>query len=69
MNCPLKLLLFIMLTVSSTSRAEPEEQETIPSAELLEFLGEWETVDGEWIDPADLEDEDFAELLQVTDDE
>jgi len=26
------------------------EQPT-PSLELLEFLGEWETDDGEWVDP------------------
>ena len=25
-----------------------------PSLELLEFLGEWETPDGEWLDPVDL---------------
>lgn len=69
MNSPLKLLVLIMLTLPHISRAEPEDQETPPSAELLEFLGEWETVDGQWIDPAEFEDEDFAELLRVTDDE
>lgn len=25
-----------------------------PNLELLEFLGAWETADGEWIDPLDL---------------
>lgn len=28
-----------------------------PSLELLEFLGEWETVDGEWLDPIQLLEE------------
>ena len=26
-----------------------------PSLEFLEFLGDWETDDGEWIDPEELE--------------
>lgn len=30
-----------------------EETET-PSLELLEFLGDWETEDGEWIDPEEM---------------
>jgi len=36
------------------SRESSEETE-IPSLELLEFLGDWETDDGEWIDPEELE--------------
>ncbi len=32
-----------------------------PSLELLEFLGSWETDDGEWIDPSELEDEPVPE--------
>ena len=35
-------------------REESEESE-MPSLELLEFLGDWETDDGEWIDPEELE--------------
>jgi hypothetical protein len=31
----------------------PTEQET-PALDFLEFLGEWETEDGEWIAPDDL---------------
>ena len=27
----------------------------MPSLELLEFLGDWETDDGEWIDPEELD--------------
>lgn len=29
------------------------EEASAPSMELLEFLGEWEADDGEWIDPTD----------------
>jgi hypothetical protein len=36
------------------ARKKVEEAET-PSLELLEFLGDWETDDGEWIDPEELE--------------
>jgi hypothetical protein len=34
--------------------ASNENTET-PSLEFLEFLGDWETDDGEWIDPEELE--------------
>ena len=32
-----------------------------PSLELLEFLGNWETKDGEWLDPVELLEELEAE--------
>ena len=34
---------------------ENTEDTEMPSLELLEFLGDWETDDGEWIDPEELE--------------
>lgn len=33
-----------------------QEGASMPSMELLEFLGAWETDDGEWVDPAILDD-------------
>ena len=33
----------------------PLEDAEMPSLELLEFLGDWETDDGEWINPGELE--------------
>lgn len=36
------------------TRKTSEESET-PSLEFLEFLGDWETEDGEWIDPEELD--------------
>lgn len=30
------------------------DTDTEPSLELLEFLGEWQTDDGDWVDPASL---------------
>ncbi len=43
--------------------AEEQEIEQAPSAEFLEFLGEWETDEGEWIDPVEMEDEYLAQQL------
>jgi len=40
-------------------------QEETPSIEFLEFLGEWETDEGEWIAPEDLADDEFAQLLEA----
>jgi len=34
---------------------ERSENTEMPSLELLEFLGDWETDDGEWVDPEELE--------------
>ena len=40
-----------------TGMAAVAEQQVdeMPSVDLLEFLVEWETDDGQWIDPAELE--------------
>jgi hypothetical protein len=32
---------------------------------LIEFLGQWETDDGEWLAPSDLADEAFVELIET----
>jgi len=39
--------------------------EDTPSMELLEFLGEWETKEGEWVDPSTLMDTEVAESNEV----
>jgi hypothetical protein len=46
--------------------AQQQEQEQGPSLELLEFLGQWETDDGEWIAPQDLADAEFGLLLDAS---
>ena len=38
-----------------------------PAMELLEFLAEFETEDGEWVDPTDLENMDIPEQEQSSD--
>jgi len=42
------------------------EQGAAPSIEFLEFLGQWETDDGEWMAPEELANEEFALLLETT---
>lgn len=41
-------LILLLLTIALDARADSNEK---PSMELLEFLGEWQTKDGEWVDP------------------
>jgi len=53
--------LFILTCLPQARALEPEEvkkpatEQESPSLDFLEFLGEWETADGEWIAPDDLE--------------
>ncbi len=47
----------VMGFVATMAFAEPESIDPETDLELLEFLGSWETDDGEWIDPTMLTDE------------
>ncbi len=72
MNYRASLVLLVMILISQSLQAETAETQAgdeAPSLELLEFLGEWESSDGEWVDPADLEDDDFAKLMSLTGEE
>lgn len=40
-----------------TESSEDTEELDPISLEFLEFLGEWETADGKWLDPNELDDE------------
>ena len=47
------LLLVLMANVAEADSQKKDQQEQEkPSLELLEFLGEWETDSGKWIDPS-----------------
>lgn len=50
-----KRLLMVLLLVAGTSRPGAFAQEDPPPPELLEFLADWETEGGRWIDPATLD--------------
>tara|TARA_R110002073_G_scaffold221415_3_gene381553 strand:- start:88 stop:315 length:228 start_codon:yes stop_codon:yes gene_type:complete len=51
---------------SNAYAAENEQNETLPDLEFLEFLGQFETDAGEWIDPDSLAAEEFTELLDAS---
>jgi hypothetical protein len=49
------LVIGLMILFSQNWALAAEEKESaLPSLELLEFLGEFETEDGEWIDPIEI---------------
>ena len=52
--------------LSNTYAAEIEQSEDAPDLEFLEFLGQFETDAGEWIDPDSLLTEEFTELLETS---
>ena len=51
--------------MSSLYAEEHKNKETMPSIEFLEFLGEWETEEGEWIDPIEYENEELGKLIEA----
>lgn len=63
-----RILLFACMTgaLSNTYAAENEQSEDVPDLEFLEFLGQFETDAGEWIDPDSLLTEEFSELLEAS---
>lgn len=50
--------LCLLLASGAASAAPESSNETPPSAEFLEFLGEWQTQKGQLIDPFDLQESD-----------
>ena len=66
MNYRHSLILLLMIQFSSILQATSEQDNGAPSLDLLEFLGEWESSEGEWLDPAEFEDNDFANLIEST---
>ena len=62
-------LTALLLTTAATAQPAPDADEEAPDAppslELLEFLADWESADGQWVDPRHLgleapEDDDLA---------
>ena len=51
-------LFVLLLSVAFDANAASDEK---PSMELLEFLGEWQTDNGEWVDP--------TRFLNITDED
>ena len=51
-------VLMASLLVSGSVYADP------PSVTLLEFIGEWQEVDNEWLDPLSIEETDVEEVAE-----
>lgn len=59
---PLFYITMIMISVTGARPAFAEQENIdIPGLEMLEFLADWETADGKWIDPAILQQEELKE--------
>ena len=56
------LLMSILLTYTGSLLADDKyaQLEESPSMELLEFLGNWETTESQWLDPMLLTDDDIG---------
>jgi hypothetical protein len=54
----------VVLAAENTDTT-PDTEMQAPDLEFLEFLGQFETDDGEWIGPTILQAEEFDELLTV----
>lgn len=72
MDCKVAEKLFAICLLGLISTAQAVENETntetesgLPDLEFLEFLGQFETDNGEWINPASLMTEDFEILLEA----
>ena len=56
MTCRVSLMMLIVMAhVTTLVYAVDETVAEEPATDFIEFLGEWETADGEWIDPSELE--------------
>jgi len=55
-------IAIIIILLSVAFEANAANDDTNPSMELLEFLGEWQTKDGDWVDPMRFLDVKEADL-------
>ncbi len=59
--------LWILICSTSSSFAEEQNNsDSLPTMEFLEYLGEWETDEGDWINLEDLDNEDIGKLIEAT---
>ena len=56
---------FVPAAFAAENAATGNVDDTQPDLEFLEFLGQFETDDGQWIDPGSLLAEEFDDLLAV----
>jgi hypothetical protein len=58
------ILAISMACDSLAAEAKKKEPEESPSVEMLEFLGEWQTREGDWFDPTETEPPQEPKLEQ-----
>lgn len=64
----LALCLSAMIATShgAENESEAEDEDTFPDLELLEFLGQFETDEGQWMPPSSLLADEFELILEAT---
>ncbi len=60
------LIACISSLVPNVYGMENDQLETMPDLEFLEFLGQFETDAGEWIEPDSLLTDEFSDLLEIS---
>ena len=69
MRRPVSRSLGLVLCLLSVTQADEHDDAELPSIEMLEFLGDWETVDGQWVPPTELESEIDSQIRDELSDE
>jgi hypothetical protein len=64
----LTVLLLLLISPPDEIQAADAVEEEYPDLELLEFLGSFSTDAGDFINPADLLDNEFGRMLDLTED-
>ena len=65
MRVNITMLALTLFLASHSVQAEQKKTEAPPSDELLDFLGEWERIDGEWMDPNQMQDISMLERKKL----
>lgn len=70
MNFLHRLLIMLMPFMFTSTQAEEtqlnsEYSEVKPGVEFFEYLGEWETDEGEWIDPEEFDNDLYAREITL----
>lgn len=63
---PSAFAVLLFLSMTQLIAEEVTNTESMPSVEFLEFLGKWETEQGEWLDPVEFENEGLDQLIETT---
>lgn len=66
MVCQASVCAMVFFCLISSLFAEERTNEETPSMDFLEFLGDWETEQGEWVDFVELEHVESEKLIETT---